>query len=66
MLPFTGHQEPERRRGIIMTMLFGRKSKTEAQVFFEETYPLPLTAIAIGTLLVANVAMTLAAVAALG
>jgi hypothetical protein len=66
MLFFTGQQEPESRRGTVMTKLFERKSKSEAQKFFEETYPLPLTAIAIATLLAANIAVTLAAVAALG
>jgi hypothetical protein len=49
-----------------MTNLFRRKNKTEAQMFFEETYPFPVTAVAVAGLFAANVAVTLAAVAAMG
>ena len=49
-----------------MTSLFSRKSRTEAQTFFEEVYPFPVTVIAVATLLAGNIAVTLAAVAAMG
>jgi hypothetical protein len=65
MLPFTGHQEPESRRGIVMTNVFERKSRTEVEAFFEEAYPFPVRAIALLSLLVGNVAVTLAAISAL-
>jgi uncharacterized MAPEG superfamily protein len=49
-----------------MTSLFSRKRRTEAQAFFEETYPFPVTVAAVACLLAGNVAVTLAAIAALG
>jgi hypothetical protein len=49
-----------------MINLFRRKTNTEAQAFFEETYPFPVTAVALAGLLAGNVALTLAAVAAMG
>jgi hypothetical protein len=48
-----------------MTKLFQRKSRTEAEAFFEEVYPLPITAIALISLLIGNVAVTLAYISAL-
>jgi hypothetical protein len=66
ILPFTGHQEPESRRRIVMTKVFERKSRTEAEAFLEEVYPLPITAIALISLLIGNVAVTVAYIAALG
>jgi hypothetical protein len=54
------------QRGSVMANLFRRKSKTEAQAFFEGTYPFPVTAVAVASLLAANFAVTLAAVAATG
>jgi hypothetical protein len=55
-----------RRRVTTMTKLFPRANRTEAQAFLEEVYPFPVTVIAIASLLVGNIAVTLAAVAALG
>jgi hypothetical protein len=57
---------PESRGVRLMTNLFSRKSRTEAQTFFEEVYPFPVTVIAVATLLAGNIAVTLAAVAAMG
>jgi hypothetical protein len=48
-----------------MSKLFSRKPKAEAQVFFEETYPLPVVTIAMIGLFATNVAVTLSALAAL-
>ena len=47
-----------------MTKFFQRK--TEAQASFEEVYPFPVVALAVVGLLAGNVALTIAAVAALG
>jgi hypothetical protein len=49
-----------------MTKLFPRANRTEAQASLEEVYPFSVTVIAIASLLVGNIAVTLAAVAALG
>ena len=48
-----------------MTTL-SRKSRSEAQKFAEEAYPFPVVACSLALLFVANIAVTLAAVSALG
>ena len=48
-----------------MTKVFERKSRTEAEAFLEDAYPFPVTAITLISLLIGNVAVTLAAISAL-
>ena len=48
-----------------MTSL-SRKSTSEAQQFAEDVYPFPVVACSLAILFVANIAVTLAAVSALG
>jgi hypothetical protein len=49
-----------------MTSLLQRKDRTEAQAFFEEAYPFPVVVVALLSLFLADLGVTLAAVAALG
>jgi hypothetical protein len=49
-----------------MTSLLQRKDRTEAQAFLEEVYLFPVLGFAMVGLLLADVGVTLAAVAALG
>ena len=49
-----------------MTTLLGRKSKTEAQAFFEETYPFPSVAAALIALGMGNIGIAISMVLSLG
>jgi hypothetical protein len=49
-----------------MTRFSGLKSRTEAQAFFEETYPFPRVAAALAMLAVGDVAIALSMVLSLG
>jgi hypothetical protein len=42
------------------------RNRTEADEFFRETYPLPVAGLALATLLLGDVAIVVAAVAAMG
>jgi hypothetical protein len=50
----------------MMTRFFSSKPKSEADVFVNEAYPVPVIALAILCLFMGNVAVTLSAIAALG
>jgi hypothetical protein len=49
-----------------MRTLLSRKSKTEAQTFFEETYPFPSVAAALIALAMGDVAIAISVVLSLG
>jgi hypothetical protein len=49
-----------------MTKLLSRKSKTEAQAFFEETYPFPRVVVALASLAIGDVAIAVSMMLSLG
>ena len=50
----------------MMTRFFSSKPKSQADVFVDDAYPVPVIALAILALFIGNVAVTLSAIASLG